>query len=238
MLYWKGITGSVIASFVNVMVLRSRRKEDYLFSHSHCRDCGHKLNYLDMLPILGFIIRKGKCHYCGCRIPLRYPLVEITGAYLGIISQSVWEMIMFMDLLAIALYDRDNMIIKDSYLTVLLLCGLVTVDFRYLNNHFLGSVIISLPMLVLARLTEGFGMGDVKLMAVAGLILGWERCLLGFVLRCLTGSVVSIVLLTRHKAGLKDRIPFGPFLVLGIVIAYSCGFRLIDFYESIWINGV
>lgn len=238
MLYWKGITGSVIASFVNVMVLRSRQKEDYLFSHSRCRDCGHQLNYLDMLPILGFIIRKGKCHYCGCRIPLRYPLVEIMGACLGIISQSVWEMIMFMDLLAIALYDRDNMIIKDSYLVVLLLCGLFTIDFRYLNNRLLGSVVISLPMYLLARLTEGFGMGDVKLMAVAGGILGWERCLLGFVLRCFAGSVVSIVLLTRHKAGLKDRIPFGPFLVLGIVIACSYGFRLIDFYESIWLNGV
>ncbi|MBE6124924.1 MAG: prepilin peptidase [Erysipelotrichaceae bacterium] len=238
MLYWKGITGSVIASFVNVMVLRSRQKEDYLFSHSRCPDCGHQLNYLDMLPILGFIIRKGKCHYCGCRIPLRYPLVEITGAYLGIISHSVWEMIMFMDLLAIALYDRDNMIIKDSYLAVLLMCGLFTIDFRYLNNHLLGSVVISLPMYLLARLTEGFGMGDVKLMAVAGGILGWERCLLGFVLRCFAGSVVSIILLTRHKAGLKDRIPFGPFLVLGTVIACSYGFRLIDFYESIWVNGV
>ncbi len=238
MLYWKGITGSVIASFVNVMVLRSRQKEDYLFSHSRCRDCGHQLNYLDMLPILGFIIRKGKCHYCGCRIPLRYPLIEIMGACLGFISNSVLEMVMLMDLLAIALYDRDNMIIKDSYLAVLLMCGLFTVDIRYLNNHLLGSVVISLPMYLMARLTEGFGMGDVKLMAVAGGILGWERCLLGFVLRCLSGSVVSIVLLIGQKAGLKDRIPFGPFLVMGIVIAYSCGFRLIDFYESIWLNGV
>ena len=238
MLYWKGLVGSVIASFVNVMVLRSRKKEDYLFSHSRCPDCGHQLNYLDMLPILGFIIRKGKCHYCGCRIPLRYPLVEITGAYLGIISHSVWEMIMFMDLLAIALYDRDNMVIKDSYLAVVLLCGVFTIDLRYLNNHLLGSVVISLPMYLLAKLTEGFGMGDVKLMAVAGLFLGWERCLLGFVLRCLTGSVVSIVLLMRQKAGLKDRIPFGPFLVLGTVIAYSYGFRLIDFYESMRFKGV
>ena len=238
MLYWKGLVGSVIASFVNVMVLRSRKKEDYLFSHSRCPGCGHDLNYLDMIPILGFIIRKGKCHYCGCRIPLRYPMVEIMGVCFGMISHSARELIMFMDLLAIALYDRDNMVIKDSYLAVLLLCGVFTIDLRYLNNHLLGSVVISLPMYLLAKLTEGYGMGDVKLMAVVGLFLGWERCLLGFVLRCLTGSVVSIVLLMRQKAGLKDRIPFGPFLVLGTVIAYSYGFRLIDFYESILVNGV
>ena len=238
MLYWKGIIGSVIASFVNVMVLRSRKKEDYLFSRSCCPDCGHQLNYLDMLPIRGFIIRKGKCHYCGCRIPLRYPLVEIMGACLGIISRSAREMVMFMDLLAIALYDRDNMIIKDSYLAVLLLCGMFTIDFRYINNHLLGCVVISLPMLMLAKLTDGFGLGDVKLMAVAGGILGWERCMLGFVLRCFAGSMVSVILLIKNKAGLKDIIPFGPLLVLGIVIAYSYGFRLIDFYESIRLNGV
>ena len=238
MLYWKGLVGSVIASFVNVMVLRSRKKEDYLFSHSRCPGCGHDLNYLDMIPILGFVIRKGKCHYCGCRIPLRYPMVEIIGLCLGMISDSARELIMFMDLLAIALYDRDNMIIKDSYLAVLLLCGLITVDYRYLNNHLIGSVVVSLPMMLLAVLKDGFGMGDVKLMAVAGFILGWERCILSFVLRCFRGSIVSVVLLVMHKANIRDRIPFGPFLVLGIVIAYSYGFRLIDFYESMRFKGV
>ena len=238
MLYWKGIIGSITASFVNVMVIRSRKREDYVFSRSYCPVCGHQLNYLDMLPLAGFIIRKGKCHYCGCRISLRYPLLELLGLYLGLISNSIRELMMFMDLLAIALYDRDNMIIKDSYLAVLLLCGIFTMDFRYLNNHLMGAVVISLPMFLLATLTDGFGMGDVKLMAVSGFILGWERCLLGFVLRCFAGSMVSVFLLMMKKAGLKDRIPFGPFLVLGIIIAYSYGFRLIDFYEYAWLKGV
>ena len=228
---WKGIIGSVVASFVNVMVIRTQKKQNYVFSRSCCPECNHVLSFVEMIPLAGFIIRKGKCHYCGCHISFRYPLVEMIGIILGILSNTVWEFVMFMDLLAIALYDHDTMEIRDSYLLVLLICGLPVMDFRYLNDHMLGSVIVSLPMLMIALSVKGFGLGDVKLMAAAGFILGRERCILGFVVRCLRGSVISLYRLASHEAQLKDQIPFGPYLVLGIMIGYAYGFRLIDFYE-------
>ena len=231
MRFWKGIVGSVMASFVNVMVIRTQKKQDYLFSRSCCPVCGHVLTFTDMIPLAGFVIRKGKCHYCGCQISFRYPLVEITGAVLGLLSSSFGELVMFLDLLAIALYDQDTMEIRDGYLLILLICGLFLIDFRYINDHLLGSVAVSVPMLVIALLFNGFGLGDVKLMTIAGFILGWERCILSFVLRCLRGSVFSLRRLVSHKAGIKDQIPFGPYLVFGIIIGYAYGFRLIDFYE-------
>ena len=236
MLVWNIVIGCTVASFVNAAVIRSQNKQNYIFSRSCCPDCGHVLSFIDMLPVAGYLIRSGHCHYCGSRISVRYPLTEMLGAIAAIMSRNMFEFVLYMILLAVALYDMDTMIIRNRYLIMLMVMSFVVTDFCFIGNHLLGIVIISIPMRIIAVITKGFGFGDVKLMAVCGFLLGWDRAILSFVLGCMTGSVYAGYLLLCKKAGMKSEMPFGPFLALGIRISFRYGFRLIDLYELSFIR--
>ena len=236
MLIWNFIIGCTAASFVNVAVIRGQKGQDYLFSRSCCPSCGHVLNWVDMLPILGYLIRRGKCHYCGCNISFRYLLVEITGGVLALMSRNIYEFILYMVLLAVGLYDADTMIIRKRYLIILMILSCILVNFNYVDNHLLGSVIISVPMRIIALTIKGFGFGDVKLMAIGGFLLGWERALLCLILGCAFGSLYALYLLVKRKARFCSEMPFGPFLAAGIRLSWRYGFRIIDFYEFLFIR--
>lgn len=233
---WNVVIGCVTASFVNAAVIRAQKNQDYVFSRSCCPVCGHLLSFVDMLPVIGYLIRKGKCHYCGCKISIRYPVMEIIGGVRVLLSRNVYDFVLYMILLAVSLYDSDTMTIRNRYLIMLTVLSCFLVDLNYINDHLLGSVIVSVPMCLIAITTKGFGFGDVKLMAVCGFLLGWERAIRSFVLGCMTGSVYALSLLIRKKAGMNSEIPFGPFLAMGIRISWRYGFRLIDFYEFLFIR--
>ena len=206
MLVWNIVIGCTVASFVNAAVIRSQNKQNYIFSRSCCPDCGHVLSFIDMLPVAGYLIRSGHCHYCGSRISVRYPLTEMLGAIAAIMSRNMFEFVLYMILLAVALYDMDTMIIRNRYLIMLMVMSFVVTDFCFIGNHLLGIVIISIPMRIIAVITKGFGFGDA-----------------GYLLLC-------------KKAGMKSEMPFGPFLALGIRISFRYGFRLIDLYELSFIR--
>ena len=129
-----GIIGSVLASFINVEVIRSRKREDFIFSSSHCPCCGHVLSFTDMIPVFSYLLLQGKCRYCNKKISKRYLHVELLGILIGLLSSSYREMVTGMILLAISLYDWDNMIIKDSYLLLLMLITLFMVRKEYVDE--------------------------------------------------------------------------------------------------------
>lgn len=224
------IIGSVLASFINVEVIRSRKKEDFIFSRSHCPNCGHVLSFTDMIPVLSYLLLQGKCRYCNNRISKRYLHVELLGILIGVLSSSYQEMLAGMILLAISLYDWDNMIIKDRYLLLLVLISLFMIRKEYVGEHLIGALTVSLPLGLMAVITKGFGYGDVKLMAVSGFLLGWERVLLAFMLGCVSAGIYGLYLIVVRKASFRTQIPFGPFLSLGIYVSLLYGYRLIDLY--------
>ena len=227
------IIGAVAGSFVNVMVIRGQRNEDYVLSRSRCPVCGHVLEWFDLIPLLSYVFLKGKCRYCQTHISIRYLFVEVIGGILGLLSNNVYDFLIFMVLLAIALYDHDTMEIRNSYIIFLFAVSVLTVDKCYLKDHLIGAFLVSVPMLIMAFLFKGFGGADVKLMSVCGFWLGTERILLSFIIGCLTASGYSLFQIIKKKKTLKSRIPFAPFLSLGIIIGYLYGFRLIDFYEML-----
>ncbi len=227
------IIGAVAGSFVNVMVIRGQRNEDYVLSRSRCPVCGHVLEWVDLIPLLSYVFLKGKCRYCQTYISIRYLFVEVLGGILGLLSNNIYDFLIFMALLAIALYDHDTMEIRNSYIIFLFAVSVLTVDKCYLKDHLIGAFLVSVPMLIMAFLFKGFGGADVKLMSVCGFWLGTERILLSFIIGCLTASGYSLYQIVKKKKTLKSRIPFAPFLSLGIIIGYLYGFRLIDFYEKL-----
>ena len=225
-----GIVGSVLASFINVEVTRSRKKEDYVFSRSRCPCCGHVLSFTDMIPVFSYLLLQGKCRYCNKKISKRYLHVELLGILIGLLSSSYREMLTGMILLAISLYDCDNMIIKDSYLLILLVMTLFMIRKEYMYEHLVGALMVSVPLGLMAVITKGFGYGDVKLMAVGGFLLGWERILLAFMVGCISAGIYGLYLIFVKKASVRTKIPFGPFLSLGIFVSLLYGYGLIDLY--------
>ncbi|MBQ3383601.1 MAG: prepilin peptidase [Erysipelotrichaceae bacterium] len=228
------IIGTVVGSFINVMVIRGQRNEDFVWSRSKCPYCDHVLEWHDMIPLFSYLFLKGKCRYCGKRISTRYLFTEIIGGILGILSKNPFDFLIFMDLFAIALYDHDTMEIKDSYIIFLFCIAFLSFDKTHINEHMIGAFIISVPMLIIALLFKGFGGGDIKLMAVCGFWLGTERIALSFLISCLSASIYSLIKIAGKKQTTKDRIPFAPFLSFGIITGYLYGFRLIDFYETLF----
>ena len=228
------VLGTVIGSFVNVMVIRGQRNEDFILSRSRCPKCGHILARKDLIPLLSYLFLKGKCRYCGENISIRYLLVEITGGIIGLLSENIGVFLVFMDLLAIALYDIDTMEIKDSYIVFILPVSFFLIDKTFLTDHLLGALAVSVPMGIMAFRFKGFGGADIKLMFVCGFWLGTERIILSFIAGCILASVLSGIQIIRKKITAKDRIPFAPFLAAGMMIGYLYGFRLIDFYETLF----
>lgn len=228
------VIGTVVCSFVNVMVIRGQRKEDFVCSRSKCPYCDHVLEWYDMIPLFSYLFLKGKCRYCRHGISIRYLFAEVIGGILGVLSNNTFDFLIFMDLFAIALYDHDTMEIKDSYIIFLFCIALLSIDKVYMNDHIIGTFIISAPMLAIALMFKGFGGGDIKLMAVCGLWLGTERIIVSFIISCLSASLYSLIRITEKKLSLKEQMPFAPFLAFGIITGYLYGFRLIDFYETLF----
>lgn len=234
--------GSVIASFLNVVIYRLPLGISVAKGRSFCPACKKTLKPYDMIPVLSWFFLKGKCRFCGARISFRYPVVEFLGGFLTVLSfcclgftaYGVLVAISGLLLLTLAWIDWDTMTIPDVFhfcFIILCLAGI------FLNPHFswlsafIGAVEISLPMLLLSLFIPGaFGFGDVKLMCICGFFLGWQLTLVAFFLALLLGGGYGIFLLYGRKKNKKSHFPFGPFLAVGIFTALLWGNSIITWY--------
>lgn len=234
--------GASVFSFLNVVIYRVPRKESFVSGRSHCPACGHTLNYLDMVPVLGWIFLRGRCRYCGARISPRYVLVELLGGFCAVLCtvQFGWNLrallafVFFAILTAVAFVDLDTMEIPDGFVIALLVPAVPAFFiFPEINwiSRLIGFFSVSVILLIITLIVPGaFGGGDIKLMAVCGLFLGWQLTLTAFFLAVLTGGFYGIILLISRKKGRKDHFAFGPFLCLGMVIGFLWGERLLSSY--------
>lgn len=238
------LIGASIFSFLNVVIYRVPRKLSFVSGRSMCPQCGKNLKAIDMIPILNWIFLKGRCRFCKGKISIRYPLVELLGgiaaiaaAYIyGYTLQTVLIFAFFGILTVTAFVDYDTMEIPNEFVVAALIIG-VFAFFAFSDMSFLsrlaGGVCVSLPMLLITFLIPGaFGGGDIKLMAVCGLFLGWQLTLLSFFLAVLGGGAYGGWLLITKKKGRKEHFAFGPFLCAGMAAAVFIGTPIINWYAG------
>ena len=231
------IFGTVLGSFYNVVGYRLPKEESLIKPPSHCPKCNHRLGPSELIPVLSYIFLKGKCKKCKNKISMFYPIFEFaTGVifalsyYLFGFSIDFFISITFCSmLLIIMISDYQTMIIPDSVLVVsaiLLIIELIIkngVQNIYIN--LLDAVISFIIMFLIKKIgdfmfkKESMGGGDIKLMAVIGLVLNYKMAIISIFLASFIGLPISVYLLYKNKTNI---IPFGPFLsVSAMIILFS-----------------
>ncbi len=240
-----GLLGIVIGSFLNVCIYRIPKKEDIAVERSHCMHCGHVLQWYELIPLFSFLIQGGKCRSCKKKISWQYPIVEALNGILWVVVVLVhglqWETILFClcasVLIVITVIDERTMEIPFGCNVFIAVLGVarVIIDYPHWYEYVIGFFTVSLFFLLIIWVTKGRGMGggDVKLMAAAGLLLGWKAILLAMMLGCVLGSVIHICKMIFNKK--KEHVlAFGPYLCAGIYLTILFGEPIINWYLSLF----
>jgi leader peptidase (prepilin peptidase) / N-methyltransferase len=249
---FSALIGLAIGSFLNVVIWRVPRKESVVRPPSHCPQCETPIRPADNIPVLSWLLLRGKCRHCGLPIPLRYPLVEVgCGVLFAAVAArfgASWELpaylVLAAALLAISLIDLEHFIVPDritapltvSALALLGVAALAEGDGWRFGRALLGGVAFFAFLLLLNLLyPKGMGMGDVKLAFSLGLFLGWlgwGQVFLGGFLAFLLGAVIGVGLIATGIKGRKDVVPFGPFLALGAMLTILWGDPILRWYTG------
>ncbi len=244
------LLGLIVGSFANVCIYRLPRQESVVWPGSHCPSCQAPIRWYDNLPLLSFLLLRGRCRGCAAPISWRYPLVEaLTGALFvqsvvafGVGLQAAESMVLGTLLLIVFFIDLDHYIIPNRITYPGTVAGLVfavalagwrSAVIALLTAVALGSVFVIINV-VSARLLgeEGMGMGDAKLAAMIGAFLGWPIGGVAVLLGVFLGGALGIVLLALRLKGRREHIPFGPALAAGAVAAMWWGRGLLHWYMS------
>ena len=242
------VMGVCIGSFLNVCIYRIPRKEPLIFSRSHCTKCGTKLRAVDNIPLLSFIFLGGKCRTCKSNISMQYPIVELLTGLIFLLSyryfgwglEFVSKVVFLSMLIVISFVDLEHRMIPDIISLSGMILGLgfsfllKSITFwESLLGFLIGGVLLYLVALLgdLLFKKESMGGGDIKMAAMIGAFLGWQRLLAALFIAVALGAFVGVVSMLTSSRVRKDKIiPFGPFLALGAAICVFWGERLIEIY--------
>lgn len=241
--------GAVMGSFLNCAAWRVTHGESFVKGRSHCPECGHTLGALELIPVLSWVIQKGRCKSCGKRISIRYPFTELIFACLTVACLLRFDLtvlclrnyVFLCCLFVLFLTDLDDMIIPDGCHIVAIAAWVTTQPFLFsgwkdtllhLAAAFLfggGLLAISLVMdRILGR--DSLGGGDIKLFFVTGLYLGMIGTLFTMMLACIMGLIIH----TLSRSGQKYReFPFGPSIAVSAAVLLLFGQPLIAWYSSL-----
>jgi leader peptidase (prepilin peptidase)/N-methyltransferase len=238
------LLGLVIGSFLNVLIIRVPKGESIVTAPSHCTNCLRRLGWYELIPLFSWVFLRGRCSGCKTRISALYPLVEAaTGiafvliyARYGFTLETLFYCSMTSALLALSVIDFKTYEIPPGFNVFLLVVGLarVAADLENWLLYVLGFASVGGLLLVIYLVSRGRGIGggDVKLMAVCGLIVGWKLILLAFVLGCILGSGVHLIRLAVRGEG--PVLAMGPYLSAGVFAAVLWGGRMIDAYLALF----
>ncbi len=224
--------GAVVGSFLNVVILRlPDREQSIVFPASHCPQCATTLHWYENIPIISYLVLRGRCRTCRAKISLQYPLVELS---MGLLATALFHVfgpffaffyyfVFCAALLVIIQIDIRHQIIPDVITLPGILIGfggsfvnpLVSWQQSALGILLGGGILygIALTYYLLAK-RDGMGGGDIKLLAMIGAFLGWQSLLFVVFAASLSGSIIGIAAMFKQKKGGRTRIPFGPFLSL------------------------
>jgi len=239
--------GLIVGSFSNVCIYRIPRNESIIYPGSHCPKCRSTIKPMDNIPLLSYIILKGRCRNCGSRISIQYPVVEfLTGIiYIlifliyGLTLQSLIYIILSSALIIIAFIDLNEQIVPDVISFPGIGAGLILSFFvPYISfiNSVLGVLVGGGIILIIGLVgsaifkKEAMGGGDVKLAAMVGAFLGWKYVILALFLGFFLGALAGIFLVLSKIKSREDMVPFGPFIALGSLITLLCGEKILLWY--------
>ncbi|MFC1625470.1 prepilin peptidase [Patescibacteria group bacterium] len=224
--------GALVGSFVSAVSFRYPRGINFVSGRSFCPKCRSNISFYDNIPLISFSLLGAKCRSCKKKISIRYPLIEISCA-LGFLAIHLMTLpfyiyLVFIVLISLFVMDIEERIIPDEFVFVtsfLVLTVFLITDFSGLYSHLLSGFLAAVFLLLIHLVTrgKGMGLGDVKFAILAGIILGYPLFVIWLFLSFLTGALVAIILILTRKAGLKDKIAFGPFLIVSLVISYLWG---------------
>ncbi|MCF7932181.1 MAG: prepilin peptidase [Acholeplasmataceae bacterium] len=248
------IFGILIGSFNNVLIHRIPRNESIVKPGSRCFDCHKPLKWYDNIPLVSYLVLRGRCRYCGAKIPFRYFLVELlTGVMFGLVylrfglSADMVLAAVFVNVgIIIVFIDRDFKIIPDTFILILLGVGLANLIVKAFSGDpfdvgfYLFGLIIGFLILFFIRIfgeliykREALGLGDVKLLAVGGFYVGWPNVFLTLLISSVVASIVELTLIALKIRSREDQIPFGPYLMIGLTVALFFGTDMISWYLSL-----
>lgn len=248
------LVGICVGSFLNVLIIRIPKKENFTTTNSHCMSCNHKLHAKDLVPLFSWIFLGGKCRYCKAKISPQYPIVE---AFNGIMYALVfWFLtdgklnlatvgycLAISALIVASAIDIKIMEIPDSMWVTILAGGILVYINDLINNGFVFETLIervvgfftaSTVLFALAVVTKGgMGGGDIKLMAACGFLLGWKVVLLSLILGAFSGTIYFIIVYLKNRKKeekMDHKVPFAPHLAIAVVVCMFVGQQLIDWY--------
>lgn len=246
------LAGLIVGSFLTVVVSRVPRGEGIARGRSRCPRCGAEIRAIDNLPVLSWLLLRGRCRSCGNRISPEYPLTELASAGLFVaaglsfdsLALAVPAAMLLALLLAVALIDARHRIVPNRivYPALLVLAPAVVVgDLLDVGidapRAFIGLSAYAIPLLLVAlAVPGGMGMGDVKLAALIGLSLGGlglSYVVVAAGLGILGGGVGALVAVAVFRFGRRQQLPFGPYLAAGAAIALLAGDPIADAYLSL-----
>jgi len=241
-----GIVGAMFGSFLNVCILRWPKEESVVRPPSHCPGCGRPIAWYDNIPVLSWLILRGRCRNCQTRISIQYPLVELGNALIwagmgwlyGFTLTAFAGAVFFTILLGITMTDAREYIIPDEFSLGGLVIGILLSlpgGFTTIANALLGAATGFVLLWAVGALgtrmfkEEAMGGGDIKMMAMVGAFVGWQGVLLTVFLGAVLGTLVFVPLSFFNR---KRLVPFGVFLSAGAAITWLAGPAVIAWYRS------
>jgi leader peptidase (prepilin peptidase)/N-methyltransferase len=244
------VFGLVIGSYLNVVVYRLPLGLSTVHPRSRCPGCGTLIRARDNVPVLSFLLLRGRCRTCGTTISWRYPLVEATTGALflaclvrfGLTPQALAAIVFACLMLVLALIDFDHMILPDRITLPGIAVGIASqlvAPLAGLVPAVLGALLGAGILLAVwgiwlaVRREEGMGLGDVKMLALVGAFLGWPGVLVTLFFGAFTGSIVGLALMRFGSLDMRSKMPFGVFLSLGGLVALFFGEALVAWYAGL-----
>lgn len=240
--------GAIIGSFLNVCIYRIPRGESVINPASHCPSCNTPLKWIELIPIISYIILQGKCSHCKIGISIKYPIIEAITAILflllylkfGFTYKMFKYVVLLCYMIVISIIDLFSTDIY-SITTYSGICiGLIFLAINlYLAlpvlTYILAVLFAAVMMLIITLTTRAMGWGDMDICILIGLFIGLKLTILTMVLSFIFGGFISVFMIIIKRKAMRDPIPFGPFIALAMLVAIFLGEPILHWYLTLYI---
>ena len=240
------VFGAFVGSFLNVCIYRISAVKSVVFPLSFCPNCGHSIRFYDNIPVISYLVLRGRCRDCHENISPRYPAVELITAVLslllfwkyGLSIQYLFAFVFAAALIVVAFIDLEHLIIPDIItlpgIPIFFLLAVFFMDVSFFDSILGilaggGGLYLIAAVYQLITKREGIGGGDIKLLAMLGAFLGWKSLLFIMFMSSLLGSFIGISIMIVRGKDLKYAVPFGPLLSLAAVAYIFLGEYAMEF---------
>lgn len=241
------VLGLLLGSFFNVCIYRIPRGESIVSPPSHCTNCNNHIKWYDLMPVISYIILKGRCRYCKEHISIRYPAVEFLTALLffliflkfGLTFNLVKFLVLASWLIVVGMIDLDTTDVYFSTTITGIIFGSAFMAAGYFLNinpieFIVGGIFAGGFIAIVILLTKGMGWGDAELCVVCGLFLGLKLSIVMLFLSFIIGGAIGIGLILSKIKSRKDYIPFGPFIAVASLLTLFFGEYIINYYITMF----